>query len=175
MVVVPFFRLPVISTRESWSGNCGHEPRPKISEFRVSGFRVRKNTLGTQVFLKMSIEFSHNIASQHSMSISFDAAVASLKVMFPDWDEETLSTLLIANNYHVERTIETILTMLGDPNASSVVESSQPPPPVIQSRPVPAPAPRYATFPAAVAPLTSLQPPELHQTASGAQLSRIIS
>lgn len=109
------------------------------------------------------------------MSISFDAAVASLKVMFPDWDEETLSTLLIANNYHVERTIETILTMLGDPNASSVVESSQPPPPVIQSRPVPAPAPRYATLPAAVAPLTSLQPPELHQTASGTQLSRIIS
>ena len=45
------------------------------------------------------------------MSISFESAVATLKVMFPDWDEETLSTILVSNNYHVEQTIETVLSM----------------------------------------------------------------
>lgn len=52
------------------------------------------------------------------MSISFESAVETLKVMFPDWDEETLSSILISNQYHVERTIETVLSMQGD----SVVE-----------------------------------------------------
>lgn len=45
------------------------------------------------------------------MSISFESAVETLKVMFPDWDEETLSTILVSNNYHVENTIETVLSM----------------------------------------------------------------
>eukprot|EP01039_Chlorochromonas_danica_P002618 gene2618-2861_t len=53
------------------------------------------------------------------MTISFDNAIATLKNVFPKWDEDTLSTLLVANNYHVERTIETILSMSGDPNVSS--------------------------------------------------------
>lgn len=48
------------------------------------------------------------------MSISFEEAIGQLKIMFPDWEEETLSTLLVANNYHVERTIETVLSMNGD-------------------------------------------------------------
>lgn len=45
------------------------------------------------------------------MSISFESAVATLKTMFPDWDEDTLSTILVSNNYHVENTIETVLSM----------------------------------------------------------------
>jgi hypothetical protein len=45
------------------------------------------------------------------MSISFESAVATLKAMFPEWDEETLSTILMSNNYHVEQTIETVLSM----------------------------------------------------------------
>lgn len=48
------------------------------------------------------------------MSISYDEAIATLKVMFPDWEEETLSTILISNQYHVERTIESVLAMSGD-------------------------------------------------------------
>lgn len=45
------------------------------------------------------------------MSISFESAVATLKAMFPEWDEDTLSTILVSNNYHVENTIETVLSM----------------------------------------------------------------
>jgi hypothetical protein len=48
------------------------------------------------------------------MSITFETAIATLKVMFPDWDEETLGTILVSHQYHVERTIETILSMCGD-------------------------------------------------------------
>lgn len=47
------------------------------------------------------------------MSISFESAISTLKSMFPEWDEETLTTLLMSNNYHVERTIETVLSMSG--------------------------------------------------------------
>jgi len=53
-----------------------------------------------------------------SNNISFEEAVSTLKVMFPDWDEETLTTILISNNYHVERTIESVLTMSGDTNVN---------------------------------------------------------
>ena len=52
------------------------------------------------------------------MSISFEEAISTLTVMFPDWDEETLAALLTSNNYHVERTIETVLTMNGDVNVN---------------------------------------------------------
>lgn len=55
------------------------------------------------------------------MSITFESAVATLKSMFPEWDEETLSTILMSNNYHVEQTIETVLSM-GD---TSGMESPQ--------------------------------------------------
>eukprot|EP01038_Epipyxis_sp_PR26KG_P007693 gene7693-10464_t len=56
------------------------------------------------------------------MSISFEDAVATLKSMFADWDEETLSAILISNNYHVEHAIETVLSMSGDvANSSSSV------------------------------------------------------
>ena len=64
-----------------------------------------------------------------SSSISFEAAVETLKVMFPDWDEETLTTILISNNYHVERTIETVLTMSGDNNVNNPAPSSSANPP----------------------------------------------
>lgn len=64
-----------------------------------------------------------------SNNISFEEAVSTLKVMFPDWDEETLTTVLISNNYHVERTIESVLTMSGDTNVVS------------ETTPAPAPAP----------------------------------
>ncbi len=53
------------------------------------------------------------------MSISYEEAISTLKVMFPDWDEETLSTVLVSNQYHVERTIENILSMCGDSDVSS--------------------------------------------------------
>ncbi len=44
--------------------------------------------------------------------------------MFPEWDEDTLTTLLISNNYHLERTIETVLTMSGDPNVNAGPETT---------------------------------------------------
>jgi hypothetical protein len=59
------------------------------------------------------------------MSISFESAVETLKVMFPDWDEETLSTILVSNNYHVERTIETVLSM-GDTSGEDARSPSGP-------------------------------------------------
>ena len=58
------------------------------------------------------------------MSIPFDNAVGTLEAMFPEWDKETLTTLLISNSYHVERTIEMVLSMQGDLNPST--ENSQP-------------------------------------------------
>lgn len=48
------------------------------------------------------------------MSMSYDDAVSTLQAMFPDWDKETLETVLTSNNYHVERTIEAIFIMQGD-------------------------------------------------------------
>ncbi len=53
------------------------------------------------------------------MSIPFDSAIGTLEAMFPEWEKETLKTLLISNHYHVERTIETILGMQGDMNVGS--------------------------------------------------------
>ncbi len=47
-------------------------------------------------------------------TVSFEEALASLIVMFPEWDQETLAELLTSNNYHVERTIESVLMMTGD-------------------------------------------------------------
>ena len=61
------------------------------------------------------------------MSISFESAVETLKAMFPEWDPETLSTLLESNNYHVERTIETVLALSGD--AAMQEEPTPAPPP----------------------------------------------
>ena len=47
------------------------------------------------------------------MSISFEDAVKTLKSMFPEWDEEMLGVILESNQYHVERTIEVVLSMSG--------------------------------------------------------------
>lgn len=59
------------------------------------------------------------------MSLSYEEAIGSLKSMFPEWDDETLGTLLMANNYHVERTIETILSMSGDTSIAQEQEQEQ--------------------------------------------------
>lgn len=48
------------------------------------------------------------------MSMAYDDAVSTLQAMFPEWDKETLETVLTSNNYHVERTIESIFIMQGD-------------------------------------------------------------
>jgi hypothetical protein len=63
----------------------------------------------------------------NKMSISYEEAISTLKVMFPDWDEETLSTVLVSNQYHVERTIENILSMSGEAVASPAPPTSQTP------------------------------------------------
>lgn len=63
------------------------------------------------------------------MSISYEDAISTLKTMFPEWDEETLGTILISNQYHVERTIENILSMCGDVDVS--------PSPAVQQAPAP--------------------------------------
>ena len=31
--------------------------------------------------------------------------------MFPEWDEASLGDILVSNGYHVERSVETILSM----------------------------------------------------------------
>lgn len=46
--------------------------------------------------------------------MAYDDAVSTLQAMFPEWDKETLETVLTSNNYHVERTIESIFIMQGD-------------------------------------------------------------
>lgn len=106
-----------------------------------------------------------------SSSISFETAVETLKVMFPDWDEETLTTILISNNYHVERTIETVLTMSGDTNVNNPAPSSSANPPPVEGSlldfggpsplpaPVPAPAPTQPF--AAPVPLSAPAPVQL--------------
>ena len=45
------------------------------------------------------------------MSVTFEDAMASLTSMFPEWDRDTLEALLASNDYHLERTVETVLTM----------------------------------------------------------------
>ena len=39
------------------------------------------------------------------------AAIGTLKAMFPEWDEASLGDILVSNGYHVERSVETILSM----------------------------------------------------------------
>jgi hypothetical protein len=56
------------------------------------------------------------------MAITFEGAIAELQSMFPEWDKETLETLLTANANHVERTIESILAMEG---ATDVIISDE--------------------------------------------------
>lgn len=62
------------------------------------------------------------------MSITYAEAIATLKVMFPNWDEETLGTILVSNNYHVERTIETVLAMSGDTDVTTPAPAPAPAP-----------------------------------------------
>ena len=45
------------------------------------------------------------------MSVTFEDAMGSLTSMFPEWDRDTLEALLASNDYHLERTVETVLTM----------------------------------------------------------------
>jgi len=59
-------------------------------------------------------------------NITFEDAVATLKTMFPDWDEETLTTILVSNDYHVERTIENVLSMCGDTTVGPPAGAAQP-------------------------------------------------
>lgn len=94
------------------------------------------------------------------MSISFETAVATLTSMFPDWDEETLSTLLISNNYHVERTIETVLAMSGD--VSVELPATPQPTPAPMPTPMPTPAPTMMSSPTHIPPASSV-PPHHHQ------------
>ena len=50
------------------------------------------------------------------MSITYEEAVDTLCAMFENWDRQTIVELFESNGYHVERTIETILSM-DQPNA----------------------------------------------------------
>lgn len=45
------------------------------------------------------------------MSVTFEDAMSSLTSMFPEWERDTLEALLVSNDYHLERTVETVLTM----------------------------------------------------------------
>lgn len=45
------------------------------------------------------------------MAISYEQAVETLYGMFENWDKETIVDIFQSNNFHVERTIETILSM----------------------------------------------------------------
>lgn len=52
------------------------------------------------------------------MAVSFEDAVETLSAMFPSWDKSALSELLLSNQNHMERTVETVL-MMDDPTLSS--------------------------------------------------------
>jgi hypothetical protein len=85
------------------------------------------------------------------MSISFGNAVAHLKSMFPEWDEEMLGDVLVSNNYHVEKSIETILTFSGESSEKASGESERADTGKSGDEPYAAPtpkAPRPATRPA---------------------------
>ena len=45
------------------------------------------------------------------MSITYDEAMQTLQVMFPEWDKDMIVAIFQNNNYHMERTIEVILSM----------------------------------------------------------------
>ena len=59
------------------------------------------------------------------MSVSFEDALSTLTAMFPEWDRETLSVLLTSNGYHVERTIENVLSMSGEMSAQEQQQQEQ--------------------------------------------------
>lgn len=59
------------------------------------------------------------------MSVSFEDALGTLTSMFPEWDRETLSALLTSNGYHVERTIENVLSMSGEMSAEEQLQQQQ--------------------------------------------------
>lgn len=56
--------------------------------------------------------------------ITLDDALASLKSMFPTYEEDALRELLAANRNHIERTIEAVLMMEGE----AEIPSGVPPP-----------------------------------------------
>lgn len=60
------------------------------------------------------------------MSITFNEAINSLSQMFPDWDKSALSEILIANDGHVENTIESIIGMQNEDTPSVTSSESQP-------------------------------------------------
>lgn len=61
--------------------------------------------------------------------------------MFPTWDEETMAAILVSNDYHVERTIEQILSMAGEIDASDTTTAAAPSRAMAAPSAVPAPAP----------------------------------
>jgi hypothetical protein len=47
------------------------------------------------------------------MAVTFDEAMSSLTSMFPNWDKDTLEAIMVSNDYHLERTVEAVLSMEG--------------------------------------------------------------
>jgi hypothetical protein len=54
-----------------------------------------------------------------------NSTIIFLKTMFPEWDEETMSMLLVANNYHAERTVEAIVGMCSSYCSNSAEATSK--------------------------------------------------
>ena len=57
------------------------------------------------------------------MSISFEQAVDTLQVMFEKWDRDTLIAVFQSNDFHIERTIESILVMEGGVPDTTIPET----------------------------------------------------
>lgn len=47
------------------------------------------------------------------MSLSYEEGIESLASMFPEMDKSSLQTILAANDYHLEQTVEAILASSG--------------------------------------------------------------
>lgn len=78
------------------------------------------------------------------MAVSFNNALSTLKSMFPDMDEAILSDIMISNDYHIERTVEQVLTLtLNEDSSSPQTESGS----FAAAAPAPKAAPQPATRP----------------------------
>jgi hypothetical protein len=62
------------------------------------------------------------------MAVTFEDALNTLQAMFSDWDRDALAVVLESNHYHLERTIEFVLSSSAPAAPPSEQSSSAPAP-----------------------------------------------
>ena len=89
-------------------------PRPYLPAERTSPFPSRQTD---------RIQYYTISEENDSMALTYEEALETICSMFEGWDRETITAVFESNGYHVERTIETILSM-EQPNTDSNAPNS---------------------------------------------------